>query len=420
MSARALRSLLVQVLAPRGTRRRRHVDVLRARFARSAAVSPVTMRRSGAAPSATKVLVIDHRLPTPAHDSGSVRMLAMLEALTGHGCEVGFVPADLHRPAQTSEHFELRGITILADPRELSRYLHRFGRDIDICWISRPEQAGAYQPLLARRCPNATFIYDSVDLHGSRLRSTAAATGSLRDRIRAQYVARLEQRAIKAADITLVVTEEERQMLHGIAPMSNVTVLPNIHDMPTRRPPAFGERSGILFVGGFEHHPNVDAVAYLLDELAPRLERELPDATISIAGPHAPEELVARSPANVTFLGWVPELLPLYDRSRLSIAPLRYGAGMKGKVGEAMAASLPVVTTSIGAEGFDAAPNEDLLIAENPTDFVEAVIRAYTDEVLWSRLAENGRRLIEERFSTAPGQRRVRQLLDDIAANAGR
>lgn len=358
-----------------------------------------------------RVLVVDHRLPAPDRDSGSVRIWAVLQALLDEDCAVHFVPADNYYDDGRADRLESSGIEVLDTPASFRRFLRSMGEHVDIAWLCRAMQAGQYGPLVRRQCPRATVVFDTVDLHGPRMLE-AARRAPMRGAMRnARRIDRLERRAIAESDVTVVVTSEEAEKVRALPRHGRIHTIPNVHSAVPGRRPSFDRRSGIVFVGGFEHPPNVDALEYLIDDMAPLLARCLPGVQTMVVGADAPAALVRRAPSNVEFLGWVPHLLPVYDRARLSIAPLRYGAGMKGKVGDAMAASLPVVTTPVGAEGFGAESGRQLIVADDPESFVAAVVEAYENEAIWETLSNGGRAFIEERFSTSTGRERVRELL---------
>jgi O-antigen biosynthesis protein len=152
----------------------------------------------------------------------------------------------------------------------------------------------------------------------------------------------------------------------------------------------------------------------LVREVMPAVWRELGDVQVTIVGPHAPSEVQALASPLVDVVGWVEDLRPLLDGSRLMVAPLRYGAGMKGKITQALAAGLPVITTSIGAEGLEGHDEECLLIADDPQKLAAQTIRAWHDEDLWRRLSCAGQELIAERCSTEVVSGRLRQLLDGV------
>jgi glycosyltransferase involved in cell wall biosynthesis len=182
-------------------------------------------------------------------------------------------------------------------------------------------------------------------------------------------------------------------------PDANVLIVPTFHDVEPYVPPP-EDRSGILFVGGFEHPPNGDAAIYMVNEVMPAVWRELGDVRVTIVGSNPPPEIQALASPLVDVTGWLEDLQPLLDSSRLSMAPLRYGAGMKGKITQALAAGLPVVTTQIGAEGLDGHDQECLLIADDPHELAVNAIRVYRENDLWRRLSRAGQELIAERCST--------------------
>jgi glycosyltransferase involved in cell wall biosynthesis len=170
-------------------------------------------------------------------------------------------------------------------------------------------------------------------------------------------------------------------------------------------------RSGLLFVGGFEHEPNVEAVQRLVNGVMPEVWAEAPDLEVMVVGADPPPEVQDLASERVRIVGWVPDLEPLLESSVALVAPLSYGAGVKGKVTQAMAAGLPVVTTPTGAEGLDAVNGEHLLVEATDTELARAVLRLVDDPELWERLSRGARELIAERYSIAAVSARVTELL---------
>ena len=181
-------------------------------------------------------------------------------------------------------------------------------------------------------------------------------------------------------------------------PGAKIDVVHNIHPLQTGGK-SFAERSGLLFIGNFNHRPNKDAVHYFVREIFPLLQRRIERLKIYVVGSNMPEEITAYNSESVAVLGYVPDVDPLFHNSRVFVSPLRYGAGMKGKVGQSLSYGLPVVTTAIGAEGLGLRHNHTAVIAKEPEEFAEAVYRVYTDETLWQTLAENGRQHVRDNFS---------------------
>jgi glycosyltransferase involved in cell wall biosynthesis len=172
----------------------------------------------------------------------------------------------------------------------------------------------------------------------------------------------------------------------------------NIHDVAATTPGP-GGRAGLLFVGGFRHTPNLDAVRWLVTEILPRVRARRPDAELHVVGSDLPAELRALGGAGVHWHGFVADLGPLLQACRLSVAPLRFGAGVKGKVNQALAAGLPVVATTCAVEGMGLVDGVDALVADSAEAFADAIVRGYTDDALWVRLAAGGLENTRRHFS---------------------
>jgi glycosyltransferase involved in cell wall biosynthesis len=259
--------------------------------------------------------------------------------------------------------------------------------------------------------PNATVVYDTVDLHWIRMSRAAEQAGDLKASQEAERYRKLERATAVASDLVLAITEQERSLLIGEAPGARVAVVPNIHS-PRAQGPGPEARQGLFFIGGFEHRPNVDAMLWFVHEVLPRIRLEIDDVVLHVVGSKAPRAVLALESAHVKVAGYVPDPDPFFDGSRVFVSPLRYGAGMKGKIGQAMTYGLPVVTTSIGSEGMRLVDGVNALIADDPASFAAAVIRVYRDLALWTRLSENSRRHVEANFSEAA----ARPLLAELFA----
>ena len=264
---------------------------------------------------------------------------------------------------------------------------------LDVAILSRPEPTWRWQPLVREICPEAKIIYDTVDLHFLReARRAEIEADPAVARAAARYHG-MELSLARIADATLVVSKTERDVLLDEDPDIQVHVVPNIHgEEHTGRP--FEERKGVLFVGSFPHHPNRDAAHWLAEEIMPLVRLEDPDIPAYIVGSSPTDDIRALESESVRVLGWVPDLMNLLEHARISVAPLRYGAGVKGKVGESLAHGLPVVTTRLGAEGMGLEHEHDVLVADDAQAFANEILRAYHDADLWTRLAANGRRTI--------------------------
>jgi glycosyltransferase involved in cell wall biosynthesis len=223
---------------------------------------------------------------------------------------------------------------------------------------------------------------------------------------------RRELDVIRRSDITLVVSPVERAELAKVVPDARVEVLSNIHEVQTVETLPFAARQGILFIGGFKHHPNVDGIQWFIREIWPLVRSSLPGATVEVVGSHMPNYLLALEVPGVSMRGFVEDLAPILKTVRVSVAPLRYGAGVKGKVNQAMAWGIPVVATPVAVEGMSLREGLDVFVAKNASDFAGAVVRLYKDEALWNRLAEGGRENVRRNFSPEVAMRSLETVLD--------
>jgi GT2 family glycosyltransferase/SAM-dependent methyltransferase len=394
--------------------------------------SPTNMRAAADRHRGQHVLVIDHRVPMWDRDSGSLRMFSIMLALIRLGARVTFMPDNLAQVEPYTRTLQRLGIEVLHGHIDVKAEMAKLGPGLSTAIVCRPHTTSRWLDTVREFAPAATIAYDTVDLHWlreARKDASMTLTGALAgsngnvdpDSIwpKAKALRELELAMIRATDVTLVVSDGERVQVERDVPGANVLVVPNVHDVEAYVPPC-GGRSGILFVGGFEHVPNVDAAIRLVKEVMPAVWGELGDVQVTIVGPSAPPEVQALASPQVDVVGWVEDLRPLLEHSRLMVAPLRYGAGLKGKVTQCLAVGLPVVTTSIGAEGLvstdggadDTEPAEQaLLIADSAREMAIATARLYRDEELWRRLSHSGQELIAERCSTEVVTRRLSELL---------
>lgn len=361
------------------------------------------------------VLVIDHRVPMWDRDSGSLRMLSIMRALIALGARVTFMPDNLMPVAPYTRRLQEMGIEVLYGALDVRAELATIGPRLTTAILCRPHVASRWLDTVREFAPSATVVYDTVDLHWLReaRRGASSATaselveknGSLDPKAiqpKARALREIELALIRASDATLVLNEAESVQVKEDVPGARVLVLPNVHDVEAFVPPA-ESRSGVLFVGGFEHPPNVDAVVRLVKDVMPAVWSQLGAVHVTIAGGDPPPEVLALASPLVDVVGWVEDLHPLLEQSRVMVAPLRYGAGLKGKVTQCLAVGLPVVTTSIGAEGLvpaDESVSQStercILVADQAHQMAKDIVRVYTDDELWQQLSRGGQKLIGE------------------------
>ena len=364
--------------------------------------------------SGPHVLVIDSYTPRPDHDAGSMRMLNIFKILRRLSCHTSFVPENRAHDGDYTRAVQATGVEALYHPylSSLEQHLEEAGARYDAVIMSRVDVARRALRAVRRYCPQARRVFDTVDLHFLRDARRAELFGSRSgERLKARELA-----VARACDVTLVVSQAEKDLLAREAPDLVVEVL-SLIQTPQPTETLFAERSGILFIGNFQHPPNCDAVEHYLRDVHPAVQERLPGVEFTVIGSHAPKSLERLACAGVHFLGHVPEIRPNFAAARLSVAPLRYGAGIKGKINTSLAFGVPVVTTTIGAEGMNLEHGEHVLIADKPEAFTDAVVSLYSDAALWARLAENGLRSTTSQFSFEKAERTLARILD-LPANS--
>jgi glycosyltransferase involved in cell wall biosynthesis len=339
-------------------------------------------------------------------------MLAMLELLVELGCKVSFIADNIEFRQPYVGQLQQAGVEVWHHPfvDSVAQLLSDRGKDFDVIVFCRHYIAVRYLTDVRTWAPQAKIVFDTVDLHYLREQRLAELDGSKSLRDSAQVTRQQELGVIANSDLTLVVSPVEQGLLARELPSANVEILSNIHELHPPGP-GFAERTGLIFVGGFRHPPNVDAVTWFVGEVWPLVQPRLPGMTLTIVGSNMPTSIKELSAPNVHVVGFVEDIDPLLDAARISVAPLRYGAGVKGKINQAMACGLPVVATSVAAEGMNLQGGEDLLIADSPQAFADAVLRLYNDESLWDHLVAGGKRSVQANFSRTRAKRTLAALV---------
>ena len=258
---------------------------------------------------------------------------------------------------------------------------------VDIAWVSRPQLYEKYAPLI-RQHESIKLIYDTVDLHYIRLQRAGKLGNNSIDNMR-QWV-RMQSKELKAAheaDLTVTITDAEREILQQ-QDVGELAVIPNIHQPYIGEKPDFEQRHGLLFIGSYNHPPNIDAVIWLCQEIMPLVWQQIPDLTVTLLGSNTTEEVLdLAQDKKITVTGYVADVTPYFLSHRVFVAPLRYGAGMKGKIGQSLEYGLPLISTNIGIEGMNLSHEENVLEANQTEDFAQQIIRLYKDKNMWQKLA---------------------------------
>ena len=338
-----------------------------------------------------RILVIDHHLPMIDRDAGSVRMFHILNILHELGHKVTFLPDNIADIPPYGNELRKRGIEVIHHPycKSVRHYLETHGAALDIVILSRCDFARKHIADVRHCAPQSRIIFDTVDLHYLRTSREAALTGDPELKIKAEEKKLQEYNLMDEADETWVVSRFEQELLQKDRLDKSIEIVPTIVDVPGSNMP-FSFRQDFLFIGSFQHAPNVDAVIFFTNEIYPLINERLTGIKFYIIGDKAPPAVIALASENIVVTGLQADVRPYFDSVKLSIAPLRFGAGVKGKINQSMGFGVPVVATPLAVEGMGLTDRREVMIGDRPETFAEALVELYRSESLWNELSERG------------------------------
>lgn len=360
-----------------------------------------------------QVLILDELVPQPDRDSGSLRQYNLIRMLLAEGAHVVFVPTRREHGGAATEALQKLGVEVWYAPYldGVGTWLREHGSRFAVAMMVRHHVASECLPLLRRYAPQARRVFDTVDLHYLRERRGAELAGDAGLLRNAERTRARELAVMADSDVTVLVSDAERAQLQVDAPAVRVELISNLHEVAGAGA-TWSARRDLVFVGGFRHPPNVDAMQWFIGEVFARIRAQLPEVRFHCIGADVPPALLAlaaRQPG-VEIHGFVPVVTPYMDDVRIAVAPLRFGAGVKGKVNLSMAHGQPVVATTCAVEGMHLRDGDDVLIADEADAFAAAVVRLYRDEALWQRLSVAGLRNVQQHFSLDAAQATVRRV----------
>ena len=321
------------------------------------------------------VLYISPNLPDFDTSSGGKRATRMVELLTINHEVIIFTAGN--KPKHHREKLEELGAIVLDHNNHnlISSQVSRLD-SIIYAWFYMIHDHGG----LMRDFPNAKIIADSVDVHWLREERSIGILETLTiDQVKRNKASELE--AYKHVDIIWAVTEEDRHEILKELPSTTVHVVSNIHNIEQQYIPS--NQNNLLFIGGFNHYPNISAIQLIASEILPKVLESVPDTTLTIAGAHAPREVINLGQhKSIIYKGYIEEedLPSLYNNTKIAVAPLLAGAGIKGKICEAIAYGTLVATNSIGNEGINLIHMADGIISDDTETLSQGIISALKDE----------------------------------------
>jgi len=361
------------------------------------------------------VLIIDGTLPTFDEDSGSLRIYTLMKIWVSLGYRLTFFPDNLDSTFKYRHALEALGIEVFHTIYKLEDALAY--RHFDFAFICRVDIGYRYLSFVQMMrliSPKTTIFYDTVDIHYIRERRQAEIEGSEKLAIQAEDTRRRELSNCLLADRVITVTEDDGLHLQKELPNVQFSVIPNIHTAHPLSDSKFEQREGLVFIGNYNHQPNEDSVYFFIERVLPKIHAVLPDVCFYVVGSNMKDKMKALSNEHIKIVGWVDEVEPVFAKRRIFVSYLRYGAGMKGKLGQALSLGLPVVSTTVGAEGMGLVDGETVLVADEPDSFADAVCRLYNDMRLWEKLSEQGKEYIEERYGETAVRTQLKRLLREF------
>jgi GT2 family glycosyltransferase/glycosyltransferase involved in cell wall biosynthesis len=373
-----------------------------------------------------RILVVHEILPQTDRNGSDVRFMQVLRELVVQGHELTYVA----RNGALREHYaaalENLGIKLWANDAERLRHLGidspvewrfeellratRFDIAILYLWFwsgtSVPEH---YLDEIRRVSPATRIAVLTEDQHGLRETRMANLSGIWSDFERGYDYENRETEICRRADFVLVISEDDRRGFLDRIPGLNIEQVPMVaHVAPEG--PGFADRADLLFVGNFDNLANRDGVEWMLRKAWPRLRQQLPGVSLALVGHNLPADL-AREQVGIRAIGHVADLDPLFAQYRVFVSPVRFGTGIKTKNLAALSHGLPLVTTTVGAEGMHLTSGDSALIGDTPEAFADAVICAYTDEGIWRNLSRGGRQHVSLEFSETRLRTAIRKLI---------
>jgi len=369
-----------------------------------------------------RFLVLDDRVPHSDRGSGDPRMSALLAELAELWPEarITLCATDGREAERYAEPLLARGIEVVVPPIDWDLWFEQRRYHYSVAIVSRGQNWDRFDELLRNTQPQALRVFDSEALTFRRLDLQSGIAESRDDQ--AHFTAQgalfrqWELRALQEADAVFCVSPEEQEVVTQVAPGTPSFLLPGWVEV-AEAPPGFDERRDLLFFGGFlagAGSPNEDALLYLVNEILPSFWEQEPEAVLHVVGADVTPAVQALHGERVNVVGFAEDPREWFDRTRVHVSPLRFGAGVKQKLIDTMAAGLPLVTTTVGAEGLGLGELEPLLVADEPSSLAELTQALYSDAERWARAQEGSLAIAADRFDRESFRRALVEGLSHV------
>jgi len=367
-----------------------------------------------------QLLYLDWAIPKPDKDAASVTAVLLMKIFDSLGYKVTFIPCGLKYEQGYYEMLVESGVDVVCYPRieSVENWLSTNAGDFDVCVMARGPVVWPYLVTIKKFAPNLPLIFNTVDLHYLRELRQAELAGDEKARKSAIDTRDKEFDLIRQCNLTIVLSTEELYVIREVYPEASLAVLPVVFEEIPGAVKPFEERGDILFIGSFPHVPNIDAVVYFAEEIFPLIQKRIPDIRFKVIGANPPERILKlQVNGAIDILGFVENLNPVFEGIRLTVAPLRYGAGIKGKIGSSLCYGVPCIATVMAVEGMGLVNEKNVLVGETPEEFANAVSLAYLDKDLWQRISSGGYQFALENYSVDVISKQVKNLLWTVMEN---
>ena len=367
------------------------------------------------------LLIIGFVWPEPKSSAAGSRMMQLIALFQGNGYQITFVSTaqnlefseDVTALGITSKTIEMNSSTFDDFIKELQPEIVLFDR------FMVEEQFGWR---VSESCPNALRILNTEDLHCLRNARQLAVKEKRAFHFDDLFsdMAKREIASILRCDITLMVSEFEMELLQNHFKIDKKLLyhLPIFAEI-VEQLPTYEERNDFIFIGNFLHEPNWDCVKYLSEVIWPLIYSELLDAKMLVYGAYPSQKVLELHKPNSNFhiMGRAENAIDVVKNAKVVLAPIRFGAGIKGKLLEAMQCGTPSITSTIGAEAMNDNMNWNGFVEDNPDSFAEAAIRLYTDKTLWKKCQEKGFEIVEQRYNKSLFETNFINTIDSLLTN---
>lgn len=363
-----------------------------------------------------RVLVISWTLARPDNDAGSFALVQEMKLLQRLGMKVTHMPANCAYLGRYNLDLRRQGIECIHAPfaSSVEDFLIQRGSEFDLVYVCNYTTMGPLVEPIRKYAPQATLALNVVDLHFLREMRKSLLTGDVENEERAHLIREDELNVIRQSDIALSYSGFETEMIRAlVGSKTQVKALPWVQPI-SPCDTTFGDRTGLCFIGSNGHPPNPEAVDHFARFILPKIDGAGSETNLHVYGSRWTADAQSDYPDGITIEGFIPELGDAFARHRVFVAPLRSGAGVKGKVISAMAHGIPTILSPVAAESLPVNHMEDCLIAESDQEWVQAIGLLRDDKALWDKLRENGLKFVERHHSFDKGAETMRDILRSV------